>query len=153
MSDFINANDLGGQLEKKQAIPSQSVTADVMGTEVDISDCSGRMVTVFVNVGTVTAADANNYCTVKVFQATALGGSYSEIDSDNYAPLTPTGSTTVWDRLINATIQGDVTYSMNIHLTRTYDYLEVRLAETGTFQALMSADFVYVPREQPAATQ
>ena len=142
-------NDLGRSTVFSQSIAPADHTATVTGEEVDARKCPRRAV-VRVSVGIATIADASKFFTFKVTQCATSGGTFTDADAGQYDFVAPTGSTTAWDGILNATTEGSADYSFNFDMKRTYDYLKVVATETGAAQILFGADIEFIPSEQPA---
>ena len=146
----MKTNDLGGLTVFTQSIAPADRTASVTGSEVDCSLCP-VVATIRVNVGTVTLADSSNLFKFTVTQCATSGGSFTDADSSQYDPVSPTGSTTAWDRIINATTEGSKAYTFNFRMAADYPYIKVVATETGTAQAAFGACVEFEPSVGPGA--
>ena len=141
--------DLGRSLVVSQSIAPADHTATVTGSEVDCRKCPKRCV-IQVTVGTATLADASNFFTFTVTQCATSGGTFTDADAGQYDFVAPTGSTTAWDGILNATTEGSAVYSFNFNMKRTYDYLKVVATETATAQVIFGANIIFESAVQPA---
>lgn len=126
----------------RTATTSSELVADVSNAE---------SITVFVPIGTVTTADGSN-----LFTFTVLGGAVSDgsdataVDSSAYLdPKTQGGA--VWDRIINATTEGDVVNQFGVKNLRNDRYMFVRATKTGTASAVFGAHIVLGNRRHNVA--
>lgn len=121
-------------------------TATVTGEEISLVGVLDPLVAVAVDVGAVAIADASNYFTFTVTQATATGGTFVAADSVQYDPVDD------WDRIINATTEGSTYYVFNFRLKPNYDFIKVVATETATAQATFGAVVWKKKRHNPASS-
>lgn len=143
MAGFGAHDDLVHNFDLERAIDPASYTATKTGEEIALS---GGPVLVLVTVGAVAAADAENYVTFTVEQATATGGDFSAADSSQYKVADS------WDRLINATTEGNAVYAFQFIPAATYDYIKVVGTETGTTEAIYDVTVIQGGRTYPQTT-
>ena len=138
----MSYSDMGRNIERAQSIAPAAITATTTGEEVDLSGVLDCMI--LVDVGVISAADANNYMTFTVTQATATGGSFSAADSAQY------GAIDSWDLVLNATTEGSQTYAFNFFPKADYPIIKVVATETSTFDGIFGATALFTKTTQPA---
>lgn len=122
--DFVN------ELTVYKSISPASITATTTGTAVD---CYNAIECVAViPVGTVTTADADNYVTFTISESDD-NSSYAALDSTGYLQAENMAGTS-WDRIINATTEGDNVYRFQFVPSKRY--VKIVGTETGTTSAV-----------------
>jgi hypothetical protein len=142
MSQLIYGGDIARRFNWKQSIAPSSNASTVTGSEVDVTDAA-TMVTIVVNVGSVSAGDGSNYNTFTVTQATATGGSFGAPDADQYDLVNS------WDGKINATGEANTIYLCNFRLKAGYPFIKVVMTKTGTQTIVYSATVFWEGNVKP----
>lgn len=128
--------DLNMEVLSMTSIAPASLTADTDGTVIDLANADS--IEVVVPVGVVTTADADNYFTmVAKFGDSSDGSDAAEVSGAYLDPKSEANA--VWDRKINATTEGSVTYQFGLKNLNNNRYLRIVADETGTAQAILGA--------------
>jgi len=114
-------------------------TATATGEEIDLLGITDVMV--LISVGNVAIADASNLFTFTVTECATSGGTFVAAGTTQYS------TSDSWDRIINATTEEEDIYAFNFFPTKRY--IKVVATETGTAQAIFSANVIKYGRHQP----
>lgn len=140
MSNF-DRSDSVRCIKETNSIPISAYTATVTGAAVNIYGC-GPSVGIVIRTGTISAADGSNFMTFTVLQGTTDAAA-DAVDSSQY------DAANGWDKVINATTEGNATYRINFIVKPEYDWLKIVATETGTFNGTFGAWIEYMPSIQP----
>jgi len=131
--------DLCHNFDYGLSIAGASITATTTGDAIDLNGITDVMV--LVSVGAVATADASNYQTFTVTECATAAGTYVAAGTSQYS------TSDSWDRIINATTEENDIYAFNFFPTERY--IRVVATETGTTEAIFSANVIKYGRHQP----